>query len=1032
MELLLIQGLILIGTLIWGYYQSKSHKVEEPEPAGLDTSRLPMLADRPIPVAFGRVWIMAPQVLCYDGPYEEDGLKDPVDKSDSTRGVGTTTHLMPFGRGWMMRLHLGLCVGRADSIDDVMIEERRVSSAFIDDNALGRIQCLDVDDTALRITSFVRRVLDEDRDNYIGAPAEFPGFMGEYFISYGGFSDSFPGSAKAWISEVAKGLEPPDFRGITSIVSNAFWQPTVLGDWPPPPEKTEVMRLSQHVGLSYIGPTKQPPVMGIELTRIRRGWNGLTQWRVDDAEVFDGDQLVGMNPAHIIRELLVSEIYGLGEPISRIDNTSFSASATTLKADKIGINFVWETQAPIRDLIDEVLKVAEGILWFDHANGLWKLTMIRADYALADTPIINGRDVSRVDDFSRSSWDDLPNQITVSYRDPDTWEDKNYTITNSSLQSLARRIVSVTVRYASVTNRQLAATLASRDLRQAGTPLARVNLKLKPTWSHLRPGDVVRWTSDDYGIVEMPLRVMSVNVGDGRNNEVTIRCVEDVFGLGTALYPPPGETPWTPPEQTPVAPEHRHLYEAPYWLVKRARLPDPESYKFGDPTYWQGYVAQLAAQSQTDSTGYLLEVSPDGYPWVEAVPSVRWQTRTTLRDAIGRGDTTITIGGSVTLGRWPPGTMLLLTDGTPREEEIAVITGVDATTQTLTVARGCLDTVPAEWAAGAAVWVPERDAIVPIPLKAAGTSPSAGTTTRVRSITSRGVLPADEAIVDGPVWTSQRWPRPYPPTAVTLDDVWRGAQSYPGTVLRGDLTLRWAYRRRPGSESVWPDKVPTHATPDSDETCTVEVRDASDDSLLASYTPAGDSQAIPASVLTGVASAYILLWTSRAVDLSPALDSWQKVRLDVAPVDNLLPDNVATGTDTLADTTGFAVEAGGITLASSTDQAHAGVRSLKATHDGLGTGLVSMVGATGATVGDYTATLWARTASGEREADLTLVATGGIDEVISTQVTLTDEWQLLTVRGLGVGAASDVDVMLILEAVAGTVYLDTVTLTRDP
>src|SRR5690606_25894901 len=103
---------------------------------------------------------------------------------------------------------------------------------------------LHVDGPELRITSKVDRVVREiDGDDRLGGSMpDFPGFMGEFWISYGGASDVFHPNAKEWIEKTAGGNQyAPDFKGITSLVSCDLAVDPLTNEPPPgplPPETT--------------------------------------------------------------------------------------------------------------------------------------------------------------------------------------------------------------------------------------------------------------------------------------------------------------------------------------------------------------------------------------------------------------------------------------------------------------------------------------------------------------------------------------------------------------------------------------------------------------------------------------------------------------------------------------------------------------------------------------------------------------------------------------------------------------------------
>src|SRR5690606_10019223 len=79
-----------------------------------------------------------------------------------------------------------------------------------------------------------------------------------------------------------------------------------------------------------------------------------------------------------------------------------------------------------------------------------------------------------------------------------------------------------------------------------------------------------------------------------------------------------------------------------------------------------------------------------------------WCPTGTLDADIGPLSTTVVLADATDLGQITVGTVGVL--GTGREAEWVRVDAVDPGTSTLTLGRGCLDTVPRPWPAGTRFW----------------------------------------------------------------------------------------------------------------------------------------------------------------------------------------------------------------------------------------------------------------------------------------------------------------------------------------
>ncbi|GEM_PF-2429985 len=122
-----------------------------------------------------------------------------------------------------------------------------------------------------------------------------------------------------------------------------------------------------------------------------------------------------MNPAHIIRECLTNTAWGMGYPVSDLDDAAFAAAASALYAEEFGLSLLWDQATDLEGFIQETLKHIDGVLFLDQATGLFSLRLLRADYDPAQLPILDSSVVVEVRDYSRRTQNELVNTVVLTY-----------------------------------------------------------------------------------------------------------------------------------------------------------------------------------------------------------------------------------------------------------------------------------------------------------------------------------------------------------------------------------------------------------------------------------------------------------------------------------------------------------------------------------------------------------------------------------------------------------------------------------------
>lgn len=482
-----------------------------------------------------------------------------------------------------------------------------------------------------------------------------------------------------------------------------------------------------------------------------------------------------LNPAHIIRECLTDPDWGMGYQDADIDDTSFMAAADTLYDEGMGISILWDRQMPIEDFIKEIIKHIDAVLYIDRTTGKFVLRLIRGGYNAEDLLLLNEDNIIKLDGFQRTAFGELTNSVTVNYWDSETGNTASLTVQDIALAQMQGAVINTTVQYPGFTNSAIASRVAQRDLKSLSTPLITCTIYANQDAKDLNIGDVFRLAWKDYELNPTPMRVNSIAYGDGKKNQIKITAVQDVFALpdtASVSAPPPPLN----PSVSPVPVNTRQVFEVPYLeLVQVRGQTEIDNILAADPL--AGFVGAAAIRPLSGAINARMLV--DAGAGYEEIGALEFAPGAKLASAIGRTETTLPIQDGVDLDQVVLGTWLQC------DSEIMAVTALSDTS--ITVKRGCLDTVPAPHAAGAALAFWDNYA------QGDERQYASGETVKVKlqTVTGEGELPAAQAPEDA-VTMSARAARPYPPGAVRINSQW-----FPEVIGGTEaLSLSWAHRDR--------------------------------------------------------------------------------------------------------------------------------------------------------------------------------------------------------------------------------------------
>ena len=559
----------------------------------------------------------------------------------------------------------------------------------------------------------------------------------------------------------------PAFRGVFSLVLKRVW-------------------------VAAMNPYIKP--WSVRAKRIPRASNSGT------AEI-DGDA----NPAHIIRECLTNGDWGMGYPESDLDDASFTRAAATLYGEGFGLSLLWNREETIEAFVLAILKHIDGVLYVHPRSGLFTLRLARADYTLANQPGFDPSNILRLEEFSRPSWGEVTNQVTVIYRDRESDKDTSVTVQDLAGVQMTGSVVATSVNFPGISKAGLANRVAMRELKQLSSGLAKGVFVANRQASLLNIGDVIRFAWPPYGITEIPMRIARLSYGELADGAVRVECVQDVFGLPQSVYAVPPPTGWVEPVSMPRACPVQMLYEVPYWSVIADFTGESQSL-IGDIGELDGLVAACGARSNADAYGFEVKAYSAGTFHSKGFGT--FTPTAVLTEALRQSaiNSTVGVAGGIDLEEVEPNTLGLV-DG-----EWVQVAAINLVAQTVTLERGLLDTVPVAHAVGARLWFVDgwRFYLTPEYVQ--------NEVARVKLLprTPKGTF-AEAAATELNLTLAKRFIRPYCPGNVRVNGL-----RYPG-VITGELSVSWATRNRQSQTAYLALQTEGSITPEAGQTTTVRL-----------------------------------------------------------------------------------------------------------------------------------------------------------------------------------------------------------------
>ncbi len=481
------------------------------------------------------------------------------------------------------------------------------------------------------------------------------------------------------------------------------------------------------------------------------------------------------NGAHIIYECLTNSDWGMGYSAGALDLVSFTTVADTLYAENFGLSFLLSSEGSIEEFIYSVMTHINGMFYSRPDTGQFAIKLLRDDYDVNTLDEFNETNIVTLQNFERPSFAEMVNEVVVKYRQQGAITDDSVTVQDLAAVQAQEGIISQSFNYPGIDNATNANRVAMRDLRQRSTPLARVKMIVNRKAWNRTIGDVIKFSWAEHGVSGMVLRVLGINFGQLGKGQISLDCIEDVFGLPNTTYMGNQGSGWVDPIQPPAAAAYRKMYEATYWDIQRTL--NEANLAYITPT--SAFIESAVGEPTTANISYELWTKPLGGSYAFAIDSV-FCPHAQITAAITETQTAINIGAlNGSMDGFAAGNYAII------DNEWVRVDAYDDITGNMTIGRGCLDSVPAKHTINTRIFFADGfQGFDPTEYVAGETVYEKVLTRTATSLLSLSAAPEDTVVTVG------RYGKPYPPGQFKLNTAY-----YPD-VIYDALAVTWAHRDR--------------------------------------------------------------------------------------------------------------------------------------------------------------------------------------------------------------------------------------------
>ena len=503
-----------------------------------------------------------------------------------------------------------------------------------------------------------------------------------------------------------------------------------------------------------------------------------------------------INPIHKIREILTDDT-AMNKPQSSVNDDNFTAAADRIFDEGLGISWAIQEKT-CKEAIDELLYHIEAGIRVNRQTGKYEVVLFRDDLIDFDNLLSFGK--HNIKDFSPevANADELVNVLNVSYYDRINIKDSAFNVYENGNVRTTNQEITQDVKFPYFMNLRNSEKVANWKLKQLSTPTWKGSFTTGIYEARkLNRYDVIKLTWSDLDIVDLPVRVMKISLGDGVDNTVSIDFVEVIpysnLDYGSIKIDPPA----TGQPQEPL-PNIGIAFEMPYYEAVQNFGQTQVDLELSNNKHL-GYLLASAKKPQSNSINAILYTSSGAEFKQQNI--LNYAPNLLLDQDIGLLDTVFAVNEIDAITDASVGSCIVV------DSEIMIYESYDADTKMITVKRGALDTHPKSHLADAMAFFYDAYSSYDLTQYVEGETVEARIVTRTPS--------AKLSLSDTQLLSfnmDSRAYRPYPPKNIKINDEYYIEK----TIISSDVVVTWSDRNRVqetgGSLLGWTDGSVTKET----------------------------------------------------------------------------------------------------------------------------------------------------------------------------------------------------------------------------
>lgn len=309
----------------------------------------------------------------------------------------------------------------------------------------------------------------------------------------------------------------------------------------------------------YIGTSTTPKAFSFEVQNFPTSFPALAGRVIGD----------DLNPMLIAWDAITQGNGKFGIDETALDSASFIAAGNTLYSEGLGMSLAVQSTVSGKDILEEIMRHADGVMYKDPATAKIKVKLIRNDYVVSNLQTVDESDIVEMSDFSKTLWADTFNQVRVTFNDRSAgYEDSVAIAQDFANITYQNRVRSSDISMPGAMTGTVANILAAKQLSILSVPLYKCTIICKRTVQNLRPGDVFKMSFAPYGISAMVMRISKIDFGTLEDGKIRITCIQDKFAVDTVIFGNPETSGWTPVTTSAQPVSFSKVIAAPYFLAK--------------------------------------------------------------------------------------------------------------------------------------------------------------------------------------------------------------------------------------------------------------------------------------------------------------------------------------------------------------------------------------------------------------------------------------------------------------------------------